>query len=73
MEGYSQTPQEERKNALKSIMPEIFDEGKIDWEKLRETNKKENSHLMTFKTFQCPTLVLKCSNCLTAISSNGIT
>ncbi|MCD8297794.1 MAG: site-specific DNA-methyltransferase [Prevotella sp.] len=37
MEGYSQTPKEERINALKSIMPEIFDEGKIDWEKLRET------------------------------------
>lgn len=35
MEGYSQTPKEERIKILQSIMPEIFDEGKIDWEKLR--------------------------------------
>ena len=37
MEGYSQTPKEERIKILKSVMPEIFDEGKIDWEKLRAT------------------------------------
>ncbi len=35
MEGYSQTPKEERIKILQSVMPEIFDEGKIDWEKLR--------------------------------------
>ena len=35
MNGYSQTPKEERIEKLKAIMPEIFDEGKIDWEKLR--------------------------------------
>ena len=35
MNGYSQTPKEERIKILQSIMPEIFDEGKIDWEKLR--------------------------------------
>lgn len=35
MNGYSQTPKEERIKILKAIMPEIFDEGKIDWEKLR--------------------------------------
>ncbi len=35
MDGYSQIPKEERIKILQSIMPEIFDEGKIDWEKLR--------------------------------------
>lgn len=35
MDGYSQTPKEERIKILQSVMPEIFDEGKIDWEKLR--------------------------------------
>lgn len=35
MNGYSQTPKEERIKLLQSVMPEIFDEGKIDWEKLR--------------------------------------
>ena len=34
MDGYSQTPKEERIKILQSVMPEIFDEGKIDWEKL---------------------------------------
>lgn len=38
MNGYSQTPEEERLKALQEIMPEIFDEGKIDWEKLRAGN-----------------------------------
>lgn len=37
MNKYSQTPKEERIKILQSIMPEIFDEGKIDWEKLRAT------------------------------------
>lgn len=35
MNGYSQTPKEERLKTLQAVMPEIFDEGKIDWEKLR--------------------------------------
>lgn len=35
MDGYSQTPKEERIKILQSVMPEIFAEGKIDWEKLR--------------------------------------
>lgn len=35
MNGLSQTPKEERIKILQSVMPEIFDEGKIDWEKLR--------------------------------------
>ena len=35
MNGYSQTPQEERIEILRSLMPEVFDEGKIDWEKLK--------------------------------------
>lgn len=37
MNGYSQTPQEERIKILQSLMPEVFDEGKIDWEKLQAT------------------------------------
>lgn len=37
MEGFSQMPQIERRKMLQSIMPEIFDEGKIDWEKLKAT------------------------------------
>jgi len=37
MNSHSQTPQEERINILQSLMPEIFDEGKIDWEKLKAT------------------------------------
>ena len=35
MEGFSQTPKEERIKMLHSLMPEIFDEGRIDWEKLQ--------------------------------------
>ncbi len=35
IDGYSQTPKEERIKILRSVMPEVFDEGKIDWEKLR--------------------------------------
>lgn len=37
MEGYFQTPKEERIKILQSLMPEIFNEGKIDWEKLKAT------------------------------------
>ena len=33
----SLTPQETRLEALQCIMPEIFCEGKIDWEKLKAT------------------------------------
>jgi len=35
MEGFSQTPKEERIKMLHSLMPEVFDEGRIDWEKLQ--------------------------------------
>ncbi len=37
MERQSQTPKEERIKMLQSLMPEVFDEGKIDWEKLKAT------------------------------------
>lgn len=37
MNRYSQTPQEERVKALQSLMPEVFNEGRIDWEKLKAT------------------------------------
>lgn len=35
MDRYSQTPQKERLEALRLLMPEVFDEGHIDWEKLK--------------------------------------
>ena len=41
MDGKSQTPQEERIKILQSLMPEAFDEGKIDWEKLKATLGEE--------------------------------
>ena len=41
MKGQSQTPQEERIRILQSLMPEVFDEGKIDWEKLKATLGEE--------------------------------
>ena len=37
MEGYSKAPHEERIEILISLMPEVFDEGKIDFEKLKAT------------------------------------
>ncbi len=37
MEGYSKSPHEERIEILKSLMPEVFDEGKIDFEKIKAT------------------------------------
>lgn len=33
----SLTPQQDRLDILKQLMPEVFDEGKIDWEKLKAT------------------------------------
>lgn len=35
MDGTSQTPQQEKLEQLKKILPEAFSEGKIDWEKLK--------------------------------------
>ncbi|MGN1239590.1 MAG: site-specific DNA-methyltransferase [Paludibacteraceae bacterium] len=35
MNGLSQSPIDEKINALRALMPEVFDEGKIDWEKLK--------------------------------------
>lgn len=35
MEGYSQTPKEERLDILKAVMPEVFDEGRVNWEKMK--------------------------------------
>lgn len=37
MDGTSLTPEKEKINALKQVLPEIFSEGKIDWEKLKAT------------------------------------
>lgn len=37
MDGYSITPQEGRLKVLRSLMPEVFNEEKIDWEKLKAT------------------------------------
>ena len=37
MDGKSLTPEEEKLNALRQVLPEVFSEGKIDWEKLKAT------------------------------------
>ncbi|WP_037320392.1 site-specific DNA-methyltransferase [Salegentibacter sp. Hel_I_6] len=37
MDGTSQTPQEIKLQELKKIFPEVFAEGKVDWEKLKAT------------------------------------
>lgn len=37
MEGTSLTPEQEKLNALRQVLPEAFSEGKIDWEKLKAT------------------------------------
>lgn len=37
MDEYFQAPKEGRIKLLQSLLPEVFDEGKIDWEKLRAT------------------------------------
>ncbi len=37
MDGLSLTPQEEKLKALQLLLPEVFAEGKIDWEKLKAT------------------------------------
>ncbi len=37
MDGASLTPEQEKLNALKQVLPEVFAEGKIDWEKLKAT------------------------------------
>lgn len=34
MDGLSQTPEQDKINALREILPEAFSKGKIDWEKL---------------------------------------
>jgi adenine-specific DNA-methyltransferase len=37
MDGTSLTPEQEKLNALKQLLPEVFAEGKVDWEKLKAT------------------------------------
>lgn len=37
MDGTSLTPEQEKLNALKQVLPEVFTEGKVDWEKLKAT------------------------------------
>ncbi len=37
MDGTSVTPEQEKINALRQVLPEAFSEGKIDWEKLKAT------------------------------------
>jgi len=37
MDGTSLTPEQEKLNALRLVLPEAFSEGKIDWEKLKAT------------------------------------
>lgn len=37
MDGKSLTPEQEKLKALQQVLPEVFSEGKIDWEKLKAT------------------------------------
>jgi len=37
MDAISLTPEQEKLNALRQVLPEAFSEGKIDWEKLKAT------------------------------------
>ena len=37
MDRLSQTPEQDKINALREVLPEAFSEGKIDWEKLKAT------------------------------------
>jgi adenine-specific DNA-methyltransferase len=37
MDGTSLTPEQEKLNELRQILPEAFSEGKVDWEKLKAT------------------------------------
>lgn len=37
MDGTSLTPEQVKINALRQVLPEVFSEGKIDWEKLKAT------------------------------------
>mgnify|MGYP005840710305 CR=1 FL=1 len=37
MDGTSLTPEQEKLNALKQVLPEVFAEGKVDWKKLKAT------------------------------------
>lgn len=37
MDGASLTPEQEKLNALRQVLPEVFAEGKVDWEKLKAT------------------------------------
>ena len=37
MDGQSLTPQQVKIQQIKQVLPEVFSEGKIDWEKLKAT------------------------------------
>ena len=37
MNGASLTPEQKKRNALKQVLPEVFADGKVDWEKLKAT------------------------------------
>jgi|GEM_PF-5064815 len=42
MDGTSLTPEQEKLNALRQVLPEAFSEGKIDWEKHQSSLKSFN-------------------------------
>ena len=53
MNGKCQTPQEIKLQQLKKILPEVFAEGKVDWEKLKaiqgeDVNFDETEHIELF-------------------------
>jgi len=67
MNGNSLTPEQQKLEALKAVLPEAFTEGKVDWEKLKATlgediNFTNERYVLNwagksdaFKTLQVPT------------------
>jgi len=49
MDGKSLAPEQEKLNALKQILPEVFAEGKVDWEKLKATLGED----VNFTSWRC--------------------
>ncbi|MCK0192687.1 DNA methyltransferase [Arenibacter sp. F20364] len=67
MDGTSLTPQQQKLNAIREVLPEVFAEGKIDWEKLKaalgeDINFSNERYVLNwagkseaFKVLQAPT------------------
>ncbi len=79
MDGNSLTPQQEKLNAIREVFPEVFAEGKVDWEKLKaalgeDINFSNERYVLNwagksdaFKVLQSPT-----SNTLVPLKEESI-